>query len=145
MTVSSHKCSYTALHYNHPVSADVIDECSPRNITSCPENSTCLAAGVAGRYTCVNRMSLSAATYTQYLSSFHLDLREGEICNTNFDVSVLSARLPISIQARESLNSDVNDFMVPCQRGLVCRRESLVRSVCTAESTNQGLELSVHC
>ena len=49
------------------------DECHPANESSCGTNQICLAVGVAGRYTCVNRKcsymcSLHVAVCESYMS-----------------------------------------------------------------------------
>lgn len=72
------------------------------------------------------------------LRALILDLRENDTCTTaNMEDAI---RLPTNIDARETLRVD-NTIEIPCMRGLVCRRESVDRSVCRDEAVTQGKQV----
>lgn len=66
----------------------------------------------------------------------HAGLMDGQNCSAGLDsVDDFISRTNIldSVGARDTVHQ-ISEIAVPCQMGLVCRRESLTRTVCRAES-----------
>ena len=104
----------------------------------CSDDQTCLAAGVGGRYICVDRKWPWLHSFCffklDHLDFLPTDLPEGAECSEALELidDLRGSDLLDSVDARDKLDQLIGTVL-PCRRGLVCHRESLIRRVCRAE------------